>query len=102
MRLRGEPTLLGLDFFKKVTALPRLCRECDVLAECRGGCPKHRFMKTYLEEPGLHYLRPGYRKFFRHLWKYLRAMTQLVENGLPASLVMEAVKGPLAIKLNTG
>jgi hypothetical protein len=25
-------------------------------------------------------------------------MTQLLENGLPASLVMDAVKGPLIIK----
>jgi uncharacterized protein len=82
----------------KETALPRLCRECDVLAACRGGCPKHRFMKTYLGEPGLHYLCPGYKKFFRHIRKYLKAMAQLLENGHPASLVMEALKGPLVIK----
>jgi uncharacterized protein len=85
----------------KETALPRLCRECDVLAACRGGCPKNRFMKTVLNEPGLHYLCPGYRKFFRHIRKYLGAMTQLLSNGLPASLVMEAIKGPLAIKLDS-
>jgi len=84
----------------KETALPRLCRECDVLAACRGGCPKHRFMNTYLGEPGLHYLCPGYRKFFRHIRKYLRAMAQLLGNGLPASLVMDAFKGPLVIKLD--
>jgi len=84
----------------KETALPRLCRECDVLAACRGGCPKHRFVKTYLGESGLHYLCPGYKKFFRHIRKYLGAMTQLLEHRLPASLVMEAVKGPLAIKLD--
>jgi uncharacterized protein len=82
----------------KETALPRLCRDCDVLPACRGGCPKHRFMKTSLGEPGLHYLCPGYKKFLRHIRKYLRAMTQLLENGHPASLVMEALKGPLVIK----
>jgi uncharacterized protein len=82
----------------KETALPRLCRECDVLPACRGGCPKHRFIKTYLGEPGLHYLCPGYKKFFRHIRKYLKAMAQLLENGHPASLVMEALKGPLVIK----
>jgi uncharacterized protein len=85
----------------KETALPRLCRDCDVLPACRGGCPKHRFMKTYLGEPGLHYLCPGYKKFFRHIRKYLRAMAQLLENGLPASLVMDAVKGPLVVKLDS-
>jgi uncharacterized protein len=82
----------------KETALPRWCRECEVLTACRGGCPKHRFARTYDEEPGLHYLCAGYKKFFLHIRKYLRAMTTLLENGLPASYVMDAVKGPLVIK----
>lgn len=83
----------------KETALPRWCLECDALAACRGGCPKHRFKKTYYGEPGLQYLCEGYKRFFLHIRKYLRAMTQLLENGLPASRVMDAVKGPLLIKL---
>lgn len=82
----------------KETALPSWCRECEVLAACRGGCPKHRFKKTYNDEPGLHYLCAGYKKFFAHIRKYLRAMTTLLENGLPASYVMDAIKGPLVIK----
>jgi uncharacterized protein len=84
----------------KEAALPRWCRECKVLAACRGGCPKHRFAMTYYNEPGLQYLCPGYKKFFLHIRKYLRAMTQLLENGLPASYIMDAVKGPLVIKLD--
>ena len=67
----------------KETALPRWCRECEVLAACRGGCPKHRFARTSSDEPGLHYLCEGYRKFFLHIRKYLRAIAQLLENGLP-------------------
>jgi uncharacterized protein len=82
----------------KETALPRRCRECDVLELCRGGCPKHRFRKTYDDEPGLNYLCPGYRKFFNYSKKYLRVFRQLLENNLPASLVMDAIKGPLVIK----
>jgi len=82
----------------KETALPRCCRECEVLTACRGGCPKHRFARTYDDEPGLHYLCAGYKKFFLHIRKYLRAMTTLLENGLPASRVMDAVRGPLVIK----
>ena len=82
----------------KETALPRQCRECEVLRACQGGCPKHRFNITGHDEPGLHYLCAGYRKFFRHIRKYLHAMTQLLENDLPVSLVMEAAKGPLVIK----
>ena len=84
----------------KETALPRWCRECDVLAACQGGCPKHRFAKTLYNEPGLHYLCEGYKKFFLHIRKYCHTMTQLLENGLPASYIMEAIKGPLIIKKN--
>lgn len=82
----------------KATALPAWCRECPVLRACRGGCPKHRFRKTPSGEPGLHYLCEGYRKFFLHIGKYLRAMATLLENGLPAAKVMDAVDAPLLIK----
>jgi uncharacterized protein len=51
-------------------------------------------------EPGLHYLCEGYRKFFLHIRKYCHAMTQLLEHGQPASLIMEAVKGPLVVKID--
>ncbi|MEW6077907.1 MAG: anaerobic sulfatase maturase [Thermodesulfobacteriota bacterium] len=90
-------TGFGVD---KESALPRWCRECDVLAACQGGCPKHRFAKTYYGEPGLQYLCNGYQKFFLHIRKYLKAMTQLLECGLPASHVMNAIDGPLVIKLD--
>ena len=82
----------------KETVLPRWCRECKVLAACRGGCPKHRFATSNYNEPGLHYLCEGYKKFFMHIRKYCHAITQLLEYGQPASLIMEAVKGPLIIK----
>jgi uncharacterized protein len=85
----------------KESALPRWCKECEVLAACQGGCPKHRFETSYYDEPGLHYLCAGYKKFFLHIRKYLRAMATLLENGLPASRVMEAIKGPLVIRLES-
>ncbi|APG28987.1 anaerobic sulfatase maturase [Syntrophotalea acetylenivorans] len=81
----------------KESSLPRWCRDCEVLAACQGGCPKHRFARSPYDESGLHYLCAGYRKFFRHIRKYLRAMTTLLEHGYPASQVMEAIKGPLVI-----
>jgi uncharacterized protein len=83
----------------KESALPRWCSECEVLPACQGGCPKHRFETTYYDEPGLQYLCGGYKKFFLHIRKYLRAMATLLENGLPASRVMDAIKGPLVIRL---
>jgi uncharacterized protein len=82
----------------KQTGLTRWCRECQVLAACRGGCPKHRFATSYYNEPGLHYLCEGYKEFFMHIRKYCHAMTQLLEHGQPPSLIMEALKGPLIIK----
>jgi uncharacterized protein len=94
--MAGESLRTGFGVNKE-TALPKWCRECDVLAACRGGCPKHRFGQSPMQEPGMHYLCPGYRKFFLHIRKYLRAMTTLLEHGYPASLVMEAVKGPLLL-----
>jgi uncharacterized protein len=83
---------------EKESALPHWCLECEVLAACQGGCPKHRFAQSHYDEPGLHYLCAGYRKFFRHIRKYLRAMTTLLEHGLPASEIMKAVEGPLVIR----
>lgn len=82
----------------KESALPGWCEKCEVLAACRGGCPKHRFLETCQGEPGLQFLCAGYKKFFRHIRKYLRVMTTLLENGLPPSRVMDAVKGPLVIR----
>ena len=82
----------------KESTLPRYCRECEVRNACWGGCPKHRFARTPDGEPGLHYLCAGYRKFFRHIRKYLRAMATLLENDLPAAYIMDAVKGPLVVR----
>lgn len=84
----------------KETALPRQCRECNVLAACRGGCPKQRFAMSGDDQPGFPYLCAGYRKFFLHIRKYCHAMTQLLEHGQPASLIMEAIKGPLVIQVD--
>jgi len=97
LQMVGKSVQSGFGITKE-TALPRWCRGCEVLSACRGGCPKHRFARTYDDEPGLHYLCAGYKKFFLHIRKYLRVMAQLLENGLPASYVMDAVKGPLVIK----
>jgi uncharacterized protein len=77
--------------------LPEYCRRCDVLEACWGGCPKHRFATAPDGEPGLHYLCGGYRKFFRHSRKYLRAMATLLENGLPVSMVMQVIDAPLIV-----
>jgi len=50
----------------KRDALPRYCRECEVLAMCNGGCLKYRFIKAPDGEPGLNYLCAGLKRFFLH------------------------------------
>lgn len=51
-------------------------------------------------EPGLSYLCPSYKKYFRHLTPYMNAMAQLASHGQPASLIMQAFNGPLIVPLD--
>ncbi len=81
----------------KERTLTRYCLECEVLNACWGGCPKHRFIRSPYGEPGLHYMCAGYKKFFLHIRKYLHAMTVLLENGLPASNIMQAVHNRILV-----
>lgn len=81
----------------KESTLPRYCQECEVKQACWGGCPKHRFATTPDGEAGLHYLCPGYKKFFLHIRKYLRPLATLLANNLPAALIMQAIDAPLII-----
>ena len=83
----------------KETMLPETCRECEVLFACRGECPKHRFSHTWNGEPGLNYLCNGYRNFFRHIHPYMKGMAQLINVGVPADRIMDAVDAPLVVQL---
>jgi uncharacterized protein len=83
----------------KSATLPEYCRQCPYLFACHGECPKNRFAHTPSGEAGLNYLCPGYRKYFRHITQYMNAMVKLVCAGQPASLIMQAVKGPLALRV---
>lgn len=55
--------------------LPRICRECEVLAMCRGECPKNRFLRTSDHDAGWNYLCPGYRRFFNHVGPFVEAVS---------------------------
>jgi uncharacterized protein len=84
---------------RKETALPAYCQTCEHLFACRGECPKHRFLKTPDGQPGLNYLCEGYKKYFSHINGPMKIMKALLENNQPASYVMDALRGPLAIRL---
>jgi uncharacterized protein len=65
----------------KAGALPRVCRRCDVLSACNGGCPKDRFSAAPDGTHGLSYLCPAYRMFFRHSRPGLYRLAQHMKLG---------------------
>jgi uncharacterized protein len=81
----------------KENSLPQVCKDCEVKFACNGECPRHRFVRTYDNKPGLSYLCTDYKKFFRHIHRYMKVMVQLIENDLPVAKVMEVIKAPIVI-----
>jgi len=52
--------------YAKSESLPNYCKQCEFLTDCWGECPKNRILRTPDGEPGLNYLCPGLKQFFRH------------------------------------
>lgn len=77
---------------KKQDALPRYCRECEVLSSCNGGCPKDRFARTPDGDEGLNYLCAGLKRFFAYSRPYLQRMAALRQAGEPVDRLMEFVR----------
>ena len=74
----------------KLETLPKYCRECSVRFACHGGCPKDRFIDTPDGDPHLNYLCAGYKAFFQHVDRPMRAMTALLRVGrAPAEVMFE-------------
>ena len=69
----------------KFDTLPDCCRGCDVLEFCHGGCPKDRIISTPDGQPGLSYLCPAYKKFFRHARSTLQRLAFHITARLPLS-----------------
>lgn len=63
--LMSDPRMKNFGDAKRET-LPRVCSACDQLSSCNGGCPKDRIVTASDGEPGLNYLCPAYKKFFKH------------------------------------
>jgi uncharacterized protein len=64
---------------QKSETLPDYCRECDVRFACHGECPKNRFIDTPDGEPGLNYLCPAYKHFFKFIDPHMKTMAQLLK-----------------------
>jgi uncharacterized protein len=81
----------------KRDALPRCCRECEVLPMCNGGCPKDRLVATTEGEPAVNYLCPAFKQFFAHVQPYARTLAParpsldaVMRSGEPARAASEA------------
>ncbi len=62
----------------KERLLPQRCRNCTYLFACFGECPRNRFLRTPEGEPGLNYLCPGWRKFFRHIDRPVKRIAKAI------------------------
>jgi uncharacterized protein len=78
----------------KSASLPAYCLQCDVRFACHGECPKNRFATAPDGQPGLNYLCPAYRRFFRHVDPCMRVMAQFVMMGQPAARIMSVLTEP--------
>jgi uncharacterized protein len=72
----------------KRDTLPQYCRDCPVRFACHGECPRNRFLTTPDGEPGLNYLCAGYRLFFAHIDRPMRAMAELLRRGRAPAEIM--------------
>ena len=61
----------------KSEKLPLYCKSCNYLFACRGECPKRK-----------QYLCAGYKKYFKHIDRYMRAMRDLLNHNRPVSDIM--------------
>jgi uncharacterized protein len=74
-------------FGRLKTQLPRVCRECEFLPYCHGGCPKHYLPATPRSDPAaaefdfqdlpedrVNYFCEGYKMFFRHALPELKRL----------------------------
>jgi uncharacterized protein len=87
----NSPELEKFGNDKKV-ALPKYCRDCEVLSSCNGGCPKDRFIETPGGEDGLNYLCAGYQHFYIHARPHLEKIAELRKAKQPAVKVMESLR----------
>jgi uncharacterized protein len=69
--------------------LPGYCRACEYLDLCNGECPKNRIVSTPDGEPGLNYLCPGFKKFYRHVEPYMDFMARELAQNRAASNVKQ-------------
>ena len=81
-------------FGRAKAELPGYCRSCSVRFACHGECPKRRFAKSPKGEPGLNYLCPAYKRFFRHVDPTMKRMAKHLRAGRPVTRIMQDLARP--------
>jgi len=63
------------DFVRRAHVLPDVCRDCEWLAYCHGGCFRHR-EKLGIDSSGKPYLCDAKKRIFSHVFSTLRRLEQ--------------------------
>jgi len=79
------------EFSRLKTELPSVCRDCEFLAFCRGGCPKHH-MPIGTDAARVNHFCEGLKRFFREALPELRRMAEYFKRGEQPPL-----RGPLIV-----
>ena len=87
-----SPRQVAFGLAKRDT-LPRQCRECEVLDQCHGGCPKDRFVRTEDGEEGLNYLCLAFKRFYRHAAPFAARVAAERRKPTLAELVPDVRRG---------
>jgi len=70
------------EFATLKTELPSACRECEFLAYCNGGCPKHHIPGPETFDPDrLNHFCEGYKLFFREALPELQRIAEDLRRG---------------------
>lgn len=67
--------------FDKKYGLPQYCRDCEHLSLCHGECPKNRFIRSPIGEPGLNYLCSGLKKYFSYTKPFIQKLANQAQAG---------------------
>jgi uncharacterized protein len=90
IELVDSPEQIAFGQDKRI-GLPAYCHRCPVRFACNGGCPKDRLLSTPDGEIGLNYLCAGYKAFFSHIDRAMRAMALLLHAGRNPSEIMRVL-----------
>lgn len=84
-RMAGSAEQVRFGDAKRDT-LPRACRDCAFLPDCRGECPKNRIVRTAEGESGLNYLCPGFKRYFNHAIPLIAPILASLRRQAPSRL----------------